>query len=52
MEDTKCNKSCKNCTFSCCKKGENLIPITQEELWEMGYIICDDFITEPIQNQE
>lgn len=52
MENRKCNKSCEDCTFPCCKSGENLMPITCQELEEMGYVICEDFTTIPIESQD
>lgn len=43
-----CNitKNCKNCDYPCINQGEDLKPITTEELSEMGYIICDDYTEE------
>ena len=52
MEDTKCDNSCVNCTFACSLCGKKLIPITYEELRKMGYIICEDFTTIPIGDQD
>ena len=41
---TECEKNCMICEYPCINaKQENLKPITERELQQMGYIICEDF---------
>ncbi len=45
-------KNCNQCTFPCYMVGDSkLIPITIEELRKMGYTLCDDYTTLPIEEQ-
>lgn len=44
-------KNCNQCTFPCYRSGDNLIPITNNDLKNMGYILCDDYTTLPIEEQ-
>ncbi len=43
-----CNngETCKKCKYPCVNQGENLRPITIDELREKGYILCEDYIEE------
>ncbi len=40
------DKNCKNCKCPCTNQGENLKPITIDELRSMGYVLCEEYIDE------
>lgn len=40
------DKNCKNCKYPCANQGENLKPITIDELHGMGYVLCAEYIDE------
>ncbi len=46
-----CNnvKTCKKCKYPCANQGENLKPITIDELREKGYVLCDEYIEEYLE---
>ncbi len=39
-------KNCKKCKYPCVNNGDNLKPITIDELREMGYVLCEDYTEE------
>ncbi len=41
-------KICKKCKYPCVNNGDNLKPITIDELREMGYVLCEDYTEEDI----
>lgn len=38
--------NCKKCKYPCVNQGENLKPITIDDLRAAGYVLCDDYIEE------
>lgn len=44
----KCDKSCKNCKYPCVYNGEDLQPITVDELKDLGFVLCEEYTTEDI----
>ncbi len=47
----KCNnmKTCKTCKYPCVNQGENLKPITIDELREKGYVLCDEYLKDDLE---
>lgn len=43
-----CNngESCKKCKYPCVNQGENLKPITIDQLRYLGYVLCEEYIDE------
>lgn len=41
--DCKSGENCKKCNYPCANQGENLKPITIDELRNMGYILCEEY---------
>lgn len=50
----KCNnvKTCQKCKYPCVNQGENLKPITIDELRKKGYVLCEDYIEEYLEETE
>lgn len=46
MDTCKENKNCEKCKYPCINSGEDLKPITVDELRKMGYILCEEYTTE------
>ncbi len=44
--------TCKKCKYPCANQGENLKPITVNELREKGYVLCDEYIEEYLEETE
>lgn len=42
------DKNCKNCKYPCVNQRENLKPVTIDELRSMGYVLCEEYIDEYI----
>lgn len=47
-KDIKCDKSCKNCKYPCVYNGENLKPITADELQDLGFVLCEEYTDKDI----
>lgn len=43
QKNIKCDKSCKNCKYPCVNSGEDLKPITIEELRNIGFVLCEEY---------
>lgn len=43
QKNIKCDKSCKNCKYPCINNGEDLKPITIEELRNIGFVLCEEY---------
>jgi len=37
-------RTCDKCQYPCVNNGEDLKPITVDELRKMGYILCEDYM--------
>ncbi len=44
--------TCKKCKYPCVNQGEDLKPITIDELRERGYVLCDEYIEEYLEETE
>jgi len=48
QKNINCDKSCKNCKYPCANNGEDLKPITIEELRDIGFVLCEEYTEEDI----